>query len=80
VKRRPVATPGQGPSPFVTEEMQDGEIELVRVLQKREVARVRQNQQPGMRDGRGHIFRMGPFDRLVVIAVNDEDGGVDRLS
>ena len=32
-----------------------------------------------MRDGRGSIFRMGPFDGLVVIAVDDENGGVDRL-
>ena len=40
---------------FVAQEMQDGEIELVRVLQKREVACVRQDQKPSMRDGRGDI-------------------------
>src|ERR1700691_1840344 len=64
---------------FVAQEMQDGEIELVRVLQKREVARVWQDPQPSMGGGRGRIFRMRPFDRLVVVAVNDEDGRVDRF-
>jgi hypothetical protein len=34
---------------------------------------------PSMRDGRGDIFGMRPFDRLVVVAVDDENGGVDRL-
>ena len=44
---------------FVAEEMQDGEVELVRVLQKGEMAHIRQDQEPGVRDGRGDIFGVG---------------------
>src|ERR1700750_2671983 len=71
--------PGSGRRLLVAEEMQDGEIELVRVLQEGEVACVRENEQPSMRNGRGDIFRMRPFDRLVVVAIDDENGRVDRL-
>jgi hypothetical protein len=59
--------------------MQDGEIELVRVLQKGKVARIRQNQQPGVRDGRRDIFGVRPLDRLVVVAVHHDNRRVDRL-
>jgi Protein of unknown function, DUF488 len=59
--------------------MQDGEIELVRVLQEGEMAHIRQDQEPGVRDDCGDLFRMRLLDRLVVVAVDDENGCVDRL-
>ena len=49
------------------------------VLQKGEMADVGQDQQPRMRDRRGDIFGVLALDRLVVIAVDDEDRRVDRL-
>src|ERR1700722_6597198 len=33
----------------------------------------------GVWNGRGDILRMRPFDRLVMVAVDDENGRVDRL-
>ena len=44
---------------LVAEEMQDREIELVGVLQEGEMAHVRQDEQAGVRDGRGDIFGVG---------------------
>src|SRR6202044_2577042 len=64
---------------FVAEEMEDREIELARVLQEGEVAHVRQNEQAGVRDGRGDVFCMRPLDRFVMVAVDNENGRVDRL-
>jgi len=35
--------------------------------------RIRQDQQAGVRDGRGDIFGMWPLDRLIVVVIDDED-------
>ena len=59
--------------------MEDGEVELVRVLQEGEMAHVRQDEQARVGNDRGDIFGMGAVDRLVVVAVDDEDGRLDRL-
>src|ERR1700716_527491 len=64
---------------LVPKKMQDGEVELPRVLQKREMACIRQDQQPRVRDRRGDRIGVLAFYRLVMIAVNDEDRRVDRL-
>jgi hypothetical protein len=53
--------------------VQDGEIELPRILQKGEMACVGQDQQPRVRDHRRDIFGVLTLDRLVMVAVGDED-------
>src|SRR5271166_6834043 len=63
---------------LVAEEMQDREIEHLRVLQEGEMAHVRQDEETGMRDGRRDIFGVLALDRLVMVAVDDQDGRVDR--
>jgi hypothetical protein len=47
--------------------------------QEGEMARVRQDQEAGVRNGCRDIFGVRPFDRLVMVAVDDEDWRVDRL-
>jgi hypothetical protein len=59
--------------------MEDGEVELVRVLQEGEMAHGRQDEEARVGNGRSDIFGVGALDRLVVVAVDDEDGGIDRL-
>ena len=59
--------------------MQDGEVELLRVLQEREVTHIRQDQEAGVRDRCRDIFGVRAFDGFVMVAVDDKDGRVDRL-
>src|SRR5271157_2786438 len=65
---------------LVAEEMQDREIEHLRVLQEGEMAHVRQDEETGMRDGRRDIFGVLALDRLVMVAVDDQDGRVEAES
>jgi hypothetical protein len=37
-------------------------------LQEGEMARVRQDQEPGVRDGRGNILSVPSFDRVIAVA------------
>src|SRR6202022_190448 len=54
-------------------------IEPPRILQKGKTACVGQDQQPRVRDHRRDIFGVLTLDRLVMVAVGDENWRVDRL-
>src|SRR5258708_3312564 len=71
--------PVLGPAHLVSGEVQDSEIKLPRALQKRKMARIRQDQQPRVRNRPRDIVGVLASDRLVMIAVDDEDRRVDRL-
>src|SRR6202047_3940367 len=74
---RAAVRPGNGS--ISLQKMQQREVEQLRILQEREVAGVGQDQEAGVRDGRGDVFRVLALDRLVVIAVDDEHRRRDRL-
>jgi hypothetical protein len=44
-------------------------------LQEGEMARIRRDQEPGMRDGRGNILSARSFDRVIAVAGGWRPGG-----
>ena len=62
---------------LIAQKMQDGEIELPRVLQKREVAHLRLDQQPAVRNAVSHEQRILALDRLVMIRIDDPGRHLD---
>src|SRR6266403_5975548 len=74
---RPFRRPNRMRPLPVAKKVQDRIVEQSWVLQKREMARVGQDQQSGAWDRRGNVLRVLALDRLVVVAVYHQHRGSD---
>src|ERR1700712_3338058 len=63
----------------VLQKMQHVGVELLWILQEGEVADRRLQQQSGVWDVGGHELGVFPFDRLIVVAIDDPGRHGDRL-